>query len=72
MRLNHKSTKGTEEMHIWHLQKFSVVCLDLCALFVKMPAAVRDRSNRPLHDLRVSLTDRCNFRCPLLHAGGSV
>ena len=29
-----------------------------------MPAAVRDQFNRPLHDLRVSLTDRCNFRCP--------
>jgi GTP 3',8-cyclase len=28
-----------------------------------MPA-VRDQFNRPLHDLRVSLTDRCNFRCP--------
>ncbi len=30
---------------------------------VKM-SAVRDQFNRPLHDLRVSLTDRCNFRCP--------
>jgi cyclic pyranopterin phosphate synthase len=29
-----------------------------------MSAAVRDQFNRPLHDLRVSLTDRCNFRCP--------
>ena len=25
--------------------------------------AVRDRLNRPLHDLRLSITDRCNFRC---------
>ena len=24
---------------------------------------VVDRLNRPLHDLRVSVTDRCNFRC---------
>ena len=24
---------------------------------------VRDTRNRPLHDLRISLTDRCNFRC---------
>jgi GTP 3',8-cyclase len=24
----------------------------------------RDRLNRPLRDLRVSVTDRCNFRCP--------
>ena len=26
--------------------------------------AVRDRLGRPLHDLRISVTDRCNFRCP--------
>ena len=26
--------------------------------------AVRDRLDRPLHDLRISVTDRCNFRCP--------
>jgi cyclic pyranopterin phosphate synthase len=25
---------------------------------------VRDQLNRPIHDLRVSVTDRCNFRCP--------
>jgi GTP 3',8-cyclase len=25
---------------------------------------VRDRRGRPLHDLRISVTDRCNFRCP--------
>lgn len=25
--------------------------------------AVTDRFNRPIHDLRVSVTDRCNFRC---------
>src|ERR1700688_2436550 len=24
----------------------------------------RDRLNRPLHDLRISVMDRCNFRCP--------
>jgi cyclic pyranopterin phosphate synthase len=24
----------------------------------------RDRLARPLHDLRISVTDRCNFRCP--------
>lgn len=23
-----------------------------------------DQFNRPLHDLRISVTDRCNFRCP--------
>lgn len=27
-------------------------------------SAVRDQFNRPLCDLRISLTDRCNFRCP--------
>ena len=29
-----------------------------------MSLAVEDRYNRPLRDLRVSVTDRCNFRCP--------
>jgi cyclic pyranopterin phosphate synthase len=28
-----------------------------------MPAPVLDRLSRPLRDLRVSVTDRCNFRC---------
>ena len=27
------------------------------------PGPVRDRRGRPLQDLRISLTDRCNFRC---------
>jgi cyclic pyranopterin phosphate synthase len=27
------------------------------------PGLPRDRLNRPLHDLRISVTDRCNFRC---------
>jgi GTP 3',8-cyclase len=27
-------------------------------------AAVRDTLGRPMRDLRVSVTDRCNFRCP--------
>ena len=26
--------------------------------------AIRDSLGRPLHDLRLSVTDRCNFRCP--------
>ncbi|HXZ99326.1 MAG TPA: GTP 3',8-cyclase MoaA [Candidatus Binatia bacterium] len=26
--------------------------------------AVRDRRERPMRDLRISVTDRCNFRCP--------
>jgi cyclic pyranopterin phosphate synthase len=28
-----------------------------------MPGALLDRRGRPLRDLRVSVTDRCNFRC---------
>src|SRR6476619_1516365 len=28
-----------------------------------MSAPLRDSYNRPICDLRVSLTDRCNFRC---------
>jgi cyclic pyranopterin phosphate synthase len=27
-------------------------------------ALVTDQRGRPLHDLRISVTDRCNFRCP--------
>ena len=27
------------------------------------PAVVRDTRDRPLRDLRISVTDRCNFRC---------
>jgi cyclic pyranopterin phosphate synthase len=30
---------------------------------VAAPAAVRDRLGRSLRDLRISVTDRCNFRC---------
>src|SRR5436190_14168681 len=29
-----------------------------------MPASVIDQFSRPLRDLRISVTDRCNFRCP--------
>ena len=29
-----------------------------------MPQAPVDRLGRPLRDLRISVTDRCNFRCP--------
>src|SRR5688572_10434457 len=28
-----------------------------------MTLAVTDTLNRPLRDLRISITDRCNFRC---------
>ena len=29
-----------------------------------IPASgIADRLGRPLHDLRISVTDRCNFRC---------
>ena len=29
-----------------------------------LPVGVRDRLGRPLRDLRISVMDRCNFRCP--------
>ena len=29
-----------------------------------MTIPVLDRFRRPLRDLRISVTDRCNFRCP--------
>jgi cyclic pyranopterin phosphate synthase len=29
-----------------------------------MPIDLTDTQNRPLRDLRISVTDRCNFRCP--------
>ncbi|HEX9207108.1 MAG TPA: GTP 3',8-cyclase MoaA [Steroidobacteraceae bacterium] len=28
------------------------------------PSLLRDRLGRPIHDLRISVMDRCNFRCP--------
>jgi len=28
-----------------------------------LPMLPRDTRGRPLHDLRISVTDRCNFRC---------
>src|SRR5512143_774067 len=28
------------------------------------PKAPLDRRGRPMHDLRISVMDRCNFRCP--------
>lgn len=31
---------------------------------VAHPARLRDRRGRPMHDLRISVMDRCNFRCP--------
>ena len=32
-------------------------------MIIAMSAPLRDSYNRPIRDLRVSLTDRCNFRC---------
>lgn len=29
----------------------------------ELPATLLDQLGRPLHDLRISVTDRCNFRC---------
>ena len=31
---------------------------------VAAPVVVRDALRRPLHDLRISVLDQCNFRCP--------
>jgi cyclic pyranopterin phosphate synthase len=36
---------------------------DLAVSPAASPAAVTDTLGRPLHDLRISVTDRCNFRC---------
>ena len=30
----------------------------------ELPTQLHDRRQRPLRDLRISVTDRCNFRCP--------
>jgi len=30
---------------------------------ISMPMTITDTLNRPLRDLRISVTDRCNFRC---------
>ena len=34
------------------------------ALATLQPPRPRDTLGRPLRDLRISVTDRCNFRCP--------
>ena len=31
---------------------------------ITAPKAVTDMRGRPLSDLRISVMDRCNFRCP--------
>jgi len=36
---------------------------DIAAEVWRLGQAVRDTRQRPLHDLRISVTDRCNFRC---------
>ena len=33
------------------------------SFFIAMSGLLKDSYNRPIRDLRVSLTDRCNFRC---------
>ena len=37
--------------------------LPMEAVINRKPGVLRDSYNRPIRDLRVSLTDRCNFRC---------
>jgi cyclic pyranopterin phosphate synthase len=36
----------------------------LCAYLLLSMSDLRDQFGRPLRDLRISVTDRCNFRCP--------
>ena len=36
----------------------------MTARVLSLPLQPRDRLRRPLHDLRISVMDRCNFRCP--------
>ncbi|MEJ2299675.1 MAG: hypothetical protein P8X94_14495 [Woeseiaceae bacterium] len=31
---------------------------------VPAPKVMRDALRRPMHDLRISVLDQCNFRCP--------
>ena len=37
---------------------------DIAAQPIKPREMIRDALQRPLHDLRISLLDQCNFRCP--------
>ncbi|MGB5258689.1 MAG: GTP 3',8-cyclase MoaA [Woeseiaceae bacterium] len=37
---------------------------DIAAQPIKSREMIRDALRRPLHDLRISLLDQCNFRCP--------
>jgi cyclic pyranopterin phosphate synthase len=39
-------------------------CGGIVLWWTPMSVAVIDRFQRPLRDLRISVTDRCNFRCP--------
>jgi GTP cyclohydrolase subunit MoaA len=45
----------------------TIITLQACRPSLPTPAALpqqpTDRFHRPLHDLRISVTDRCNFRC---------
>jgi cyclic pyranopterin phosphate synthase len=38
--------------------------LPLCVYVFAAMTELRDQYSRPLRDLRISVTDRCNFRCP--------
>ena len=46
-----------------HLASKSVPVLTTALPKLHMLGQVQDRLNRPLRDLRISVTDRCNFRC---------
>ena len=41
----------------------SVTLIVVRGRYTKTSPVLRDRLNRPLEDLRISVTDRCNFRC---------
>ncbi len=38
-------------------------CSEIFSLVFTVTASLKDSYNRPVRDLRVSVTDRCNFRC---------
>ena len=46
-----------------HLAPKSVPVLTTALPKLQVLGQVQDRMNRPLRDLRISVTDRCNFRC---------
>jgi len=61
---------GSLQIHLGPTQqrKIALLCIPYSVVSfrfdgVSASAAVTDRLFRPLKDLRISVTDRCNFRC---------